>query len=96
MSYPVDGTARQRLLAAQRAESDALRLVEQAERTRARMALRAAKAESEVLKAQRVLVEVSGVARASLLLDLDERELRRNLRVGNSVTQKTSAIHERP
>ena len=56
-------------------------MAERAERFRARMALKASKVESEVQRGQPALVEFSGVARAALLLHLDQRELRRNMRM---------------
>ena len=80
MRHPVDATARQRLLDAQRAESEALRAVEVTTRARQRVLARLADADEKLAEAQRSLVRTSGPGRAALLLGMDEASLRRELR----------------
>ena len=80
MRHPVDAGARQRLLEAQRAETEALRKVETAGKGCAQARDRLAAADAKLLEAQRSLVHTSGVNRAALLLDTDEAMLRRDLR----------------
>ena len=91
MRHPVDPGARQRLLEAQRSETDALRNVEAAgkgcETARGRLALAYAK----LLDAQRGLVSTSGLARAALLLGIDEATLRRELRRPEQPADATAA-----
>lgn len=80
MKHPVDTNARQRLLAAQRAEAEALREVETASRAHDRVASRLADASTKLSEARQQLVSTSGPARAALLLGMDESALRRDLR----------------
>lgn len=80
MRHPVDAGARQRLLEAQRAEADALRKVETADKGCASARDRLAAADAKLLEAQRTLVRTSGASRAALLLGVDEATLRRDLR----------------
>ena len=80
MRHPVDAGARQRLLEAQRAETDALRKVETAGKGCASAQARLAASEAKLLEAQRGLVRISGATRAALLLGVDEATLRRDLR----------------
>lgn len=80
MRHPVDAGARQRLLEAQRAETEALRKVETAGKGCAGARARLAASESKLLEAQRGLVRISGPTRAALLLGVDEATLRRDLR----------------
>lgn len=83
--FPVDPAARQRLHAAQRAETDGLKAVELAvyARDRAQRSLDAANRELDTARA--ALVKVSGLARAALLLNGDEAVLRRAVRSARSV-----------
>src|SRR3954462_1982184 len=80
MRHPVDAGARQRLLEAQRAETEALRKVGTADKACDRVRARLATAEATVFEARRSLVRVSGATRAALLLGVDEATLRRDLR----------------
>ncbi|MGO4363338.1 hypothetical protein [Terrabacter sp. RAF57] len=80
MRHPVDAGARQRLLEAQRAETDALRKVERAGKGCAGAQARLAASETKLLEAQRGLVRISGATRAALLLGVDEATLRRDIR----------------
>lgn len=80
MKHPVDSDARRRLLAAQRAETEALRAVEAASRNRQRVQQKLDVAEDEFRRSQAELVQVSGLSRAALLLDEDEAALRRLVR----------------
>ncbi|GAA2501735.1 hypothetical protein [Terrabacter carboxydivorans] len=80
MRHPVDAGARQRLLEAQRAEAEALRKVETADKGCTSARDRLAAADAKLLEAQRTLVRTSGAARAALLLGVDETTLRRDLR----------------
>ena len=73
MRHPVDAGARQRLLEAQRAETEALRKVETAGKGCAGARDRLAAADAKLLEAQRSLVHTSGVTRAALLLGTDGR-----------------------
>src|SRR6478735_9281974 len=78
MRHPVDAGARQRLLEAQRAETEALRKVETAGKGCAGAQARLAAADAKLLEAQRSLVHTSGSTRAALLLGTDEATLRRD------------------
>ncbi|GAA2161062.1 hypothetical protein FHX52_3249 [Humibacillus xanthopallidus] len=80
MRHPVDSESRRRLLAAQRAETEALRSVEAASRSRQRAQEKLDAAEAEFRHSQAQLVQISGLARAALLLDEDESTLRRWVR----------------
>ncbi len=79
-THPYSSAVRERLIAAQRAESAALKLVEAAERTSRRAAAKAAAADLVLAKAQAGVVDVSGLERAALLLDVDATLLRRRVR----------------
>lgn len=79
-THPYSSAARERLIAAQRAESVALRLVEAAERASRRAAIKAGAADLALAKAQAGVVDVSGLKRAALLLDVDPTVLRRRVR----------------
>ena len=78
--HPYSSAVRERLIAAQRAEAAALKLVEAAERASHRAAARAAAAELALAEAQAGVVNVSGLERAALLLDVDAAVLRRRVR----------------
>ncbi len=78
--FPTDPDARKRLHDAQRAEADALKVVEVATRARDRVQRKLDAATGELNTARRELVSVSGVTRAALLLAMDEAELRRSTR----------------
>ena len=80
MRHPVDAGARQRLLEAQRSETDALRKVEAAGKGCEAARRRQAAADAKLHEAQRGLVRISGSARAALLLGVDEATLRREMR----------------
>ena len=88
MRHPVDAGARQRLLEAQRAETDALRKVQTAGKRLRRGRSRLAAADAKLLEAQRSLVRTSGAARAALLLGVDEATLRRDLRRTDDTTNR--------
>ncbi len=77
---PSGSAARERLIAAQRAESTALKKVGAAERAYQRAAIKASRADGDLAKAQAVVVEVSGLERAARLLDVDPAVLRRRTR----------------
>lgn len=91
MRHPVDHGARQRLLEAQRAEADALRKVEAAAKGCDAVRSRLATADAKLLEAQRSLVRTSGVARAALLLGVEETTLRRELRRTDDTTNRPTA-----
>ncbi|MBC9822864.1 hypothetical protein [Terrabacter sp. MAHUQ-38] len=91
MKHPVDTNARQRLLAAQRAEAEALRAVETASRAQDRVASRLADANTKLSEARQKLVSTSGHARAALLLGMDESALRRDLRRLEHAAPETDA-----
>lgn len=78
--HPCSSAVRERLIAAQRAEVAALKLVEAAERASQRAAFKAAAADLALAKAQAGIVDVSGLERAALLLDVDASVLRRRVR----------------
>lgn len=78
--HPYSSAVRERLIAAQRAEAAALKLVEAAERASHQAANRAAAADLALAKAQAGVVKVSGLERAALLLDVEATALRRRLR----------------
>lgn len=78
--YPYSSAVRERLVAAQRAEAAALKLVEAAEHASHQAANRAAIADLALAKAQAGVVKVSGLERAALLLDVEATVLRRRLR----------------
>lgn len=88
MPHPVDHGARQRLLEAQRAESDALRKVQAAARACDAVRSRLATADAKLLEAQKNLVRTSGQARAALLLGIDLATLRRELRRNDDTTNR--------
>lgn len=79
-THPYSSAVRERLIAAQRAESAALKLVEAAERASRRAAAKAAAADLALARAQAGVVDVSGLERAALLLDVDATLLRRRVR----------------
>lgn len=80
ITHPYSSAVRERLIAAQRAESVALKLVEAAERASQRAAAKAAAADLALAKAQTGVIDVSGLERAALLLDVDPTILRRRVR----------------
>lgn len=79
-THPYASAARERLIAAQRAESAALKVVEAAERCYQRARLKADAADLGFAQAQAGVVEVSGLDRAALLLGVDATVLRRRIR----------------
>lgn len=85
---PVDPSARQRLLDAQRAEADALNVVERAQRARDRLQAKLDAAAAAVDDARYEVIKVSGLARAALLLNEEEAVLRRATRLARSRDQK--------
>ncbi|KRB42986.1 hypothetical protein ASD90_21595 [Terrabacter sp. Root181] len=89
----MDAGARQRLLEAQRAETEALRRVETAAGGCAIARDRMRAADAKLLEAQRSLVRTSGATRAAVLLGTDEAMLRRDLRRAEQAiaTSDTSA-----
>lgn len=86
---PVDPSARQRLLDAQRAEADALTAVERASRARDRAQSKLDAAAAALDDARYGVVKVSGLPRAALLLNEDEAVLRRAKRRARSSDQTT-------
>jgi hypothetical protein len=78
--FPVDQAARRRLQEAQRAEADALKSVEAAARVRDRAQRKLDATDDKLALAQAELVGVSGLARAAVLLAVDEAVLRRRVR----------------
>lgn len=85
---PVDPSARQRLLYAQRAEADALKVVERALRSRDRIQVKLDAAAAAVDDAHSEVVKVSGLPRAALLLNEEEGVLRRATRLARSRHQE--------
>ncbi len=79
-THPYSSATRERLIAAQRAEPAARRLVEAAERASRRAAIKAGAADLALAEAQAGVVDVSGLERAALLLDVDPTVLRRRVR----------------
>ncbi len=78
--FSVDESARARLRDAQKAEATALKAVETAEQVRSRALRSLESATATVSDAQAALVQVSGVDRAALLLDIPVKDLRRVVR----------------
>ena len=74
---PIDPAARKRLQDAQRAEADALKVVELALRARERAQSKLDAANTHVDEASVGLIRVSGLSRTALLLDQQESALRR-------------------
>jgi hypothetical protein len=79
-AYPVNETARERLRAAQKSESDALRAVSAAERLRDKARDRLELAEAALSRAQVTLVNVSGVRRTERLIGEPAAALRQKAR----------------
>ncbi|MFC7597597.1 hypothetical protein ACFQU3_19950 [Terrabacter sp. GCM10028922] len=79
-AYPVNETARERLRAAQKSESDALRAVSAAERLRDKARDRLELAEAALSRAQVALVNVSGVRRTERLIGESATALRQKAR----------------
>lgn len=79
-THPYASAARERLIAAQRAESAALKVVEAAERSHERARTKAAATDRGLATAQAGVVEVSGLERAALLLGVEAAVLRRRIR----------------
>lgn len=78
--HPYSSAVRERLIAAQRAETVALKLVAAAEHAAQRAASQAAAADLRLAEAQAGVVNVSGLERAALLLAVDTAVLRRRVR----------------
>src|SRR5690348_6588116 len=85
--YPVDYRARRRLMEAQRAETDALRDVGKVARRLESMTARLEAVDLELAKAESDLVAASGLQRAAQLLEMDQRELRRRMKLAVAVTE---------
>lgn len=75
--YPVDEASRNRLCAAQKAETEALRAVDVTLRARERLQVNVNRADAAVASAKVALVRVSGAWRAAQLLGEDVKDLRR-------------------
>ena len=86
-STPASQAARDRLREAQQGEARALKDVDTAARTRARVAERLSDADTALARAQAAVVVSSGLDRAAYLLDMDGAELRRRLRQADRADQ---------
>ncbi|MFC8501204.1 hypothetical protein ACFUC1_02515 [Pedococcus sp. NPDC057267] len=85
--HQTDEAARRRLLAAQRAESQALRVVMTVARRKEALQERVNAVDIELAEAQATLTSISGVGRAASLLELDERELRQRVKRADAATE---------
>ena len=88
--HQTDEAARRRLLAAQRAESQALRVVMTVARRKEALQERVNAVDIELAEAQATLASISGVGRAASLLELDERELRQRVKRVDAATELRS------
>jgi hypothetical protein len=89
--FPVDPDARKRLQNAQRAETDALRTVENALRARDKARERLDEREADLRSSQRELIAVSGLDRAATLLGMPVGVLRREAaRVGRTANRAST------
>jgi len=88
--HQTDEAARRRLLAAQRAESQALRAVMTVARRKDTLQERVDAVDAELAEAQATLASISGIGRAASLLELDERELRQRVKRADATTEPES------
>ena len=79
-TFPNDEAARRRLLAAQRAESQALRAVMAVTRKKHGAEERLKAVDAELAETQAMLVAISGLSRAAQLLEVGERELKQRVK----------------
>ena len=94
--HQTDEAARRRLLAAQRAESQALRAVMTVARRKDTLQERVDAVDAELAEAQATLASISGIGRAASLLELDERELRQRVKLAEPAPGSESVSASAP